>query len=537
MKRREALQRLGFGVLAGALTNTAAFTGERRLAGAAQNNPSSSFEPDVDLTLTAEVAEAAILPGRPTQVWRFTGTILKGPPGTLQPVGDSHLGPTIRVRKGNKVRIRFSNRLPEESTIVHWHGLDVPEAADGHPRFAIAPGSEYVYEFTVVNRAGTYWYHPHPHQRTGAHIYRGLAGMFIVEDDEEEAAGLPRSDSELLCVLQDRRFDGDNQLVYVNAAGPMMDQMHGFLGDQVLVNGRKSPQFDLATRAYRVRILNGSSARIYKLAWSDGTPMTVIGMHGGLLERPVRQQYLTLAPAQRADVILDLSRQRVGHAFELRSVQYPIGDVDRAGMGMGRMGRMGRMGSMRGMRGRGGMGGVAQEAVPNGAPLSLMRLSVARQEASTFTLPEKLSTFATPAGAVMLPVRRVEIGFEAGQWRLGGRTFEMMATAPDEVVPAGSSQVWELVNVRGMMGMPMAHPIHLHGRQFRVLGRAQTAGAAAQSIREGIVDDGWTDTVLVLPGETVRIQAYFTEFPGLYLYHCHILEHEDMGMMRNFRVT
>jgi FtsP/CotA-like multicopper oxidase with cupredoxin domain len=131
----------------------------------------------------------------------------------------------------------------------------------------------------------------------------------------------------------------------------------------------------------------------------------------------------------------------------------------------------------------------------------------------------------------------VEIGFDAGQWRLGGRTFEMMATAPDEVVPAGSSQVWELVNVGGMMGMPMAHPIHLHGKQFRVLGRAQTVGAAAQSIREGIVDDGWTDTVLVLPGETVRIQAYFTAYPGLYLYHCHILEHEDMGMMRNFRVT
>ncbi|MEX2284101.1 MAG: multicopper oxidase family protein [Gemmatimonadota bacterium] len=527
MKRREALQRLGFGVLAGTLTNIAC-SGESHRAEAAQNSPSSNFEPDVDLTLTAEAAEAAILPGRPTQVWRFTGTVVKGPPDTLQAIADSYLGPTIRVRKGNNVRIRFRNRLPGESTIVHWHGLDVPEAADGHPRFAIEPGSEYVYEFTVLNRAGTYWYHPHPHQRTGAQVYRGLAGMFIVEDDEADAAGLPPSDSELLCVLQDRRFDVANQLVYLDAAGAMMDQMHGFLGNQVLVNGRKSPQFDLATRAYRVRILNGSSARVYKLAWSDDTPMTVIGTHGGLLERPVQKQYLTLAPAQRADVILDLSRQQVGHRFELRSVQYPIGDVDRAGMGMGAMG---------GMRGRGGMGGVAQEAVPNGAPLSLMRLNVARQEASTFTLPQKLSTFATPAGAATLPVRRVEIGFEAGEFRLGGRTFEMMATAPEEVVPAGSSQVWELVNVSGMMGMPMAHPIHLHGKQFRVLGRAQTAGAAAQSIREGIVDDGWTDTVLVLPGETVRIQAYFTDYPGLYLYHCHILEHEDMGMMRNFRIT
>ena len=122
---------------------------------------------------------------------------------------------------------------------------------------------------------------------------------------------------------------------------------------------------------------------------------------------------------------------------------------------------------------------------------------------------------------------------------LGGRTFEMMDTAPEENVPAGGSQVWELENANGTMGMQMAHPIHMHGRQFRVLERIPAAGATpvAGSAREGVIDLGWRDTVAVFPGETVRVQVHFSKYPGLYLYHCHVLEHEDMGMMRNFRVT
>ena len=129
----------------------------------------------------------------------------------------SYLGPVIRLRRGQKVRIRFRNNLGEPS-IVHWHGLDVPESADGHPRLAVADGREYVYEFEVLNRAGTYWYHPHPHMRTGAQVYQGLAGLLIVSDDEEDALGLPSGRAELLCVLQDRRFDADNQFVYAGAA-------------------------------------------------------------------------------------------------------------------------------------------------------------------------------------------------------------------------------------------------------------------------------------------------------------------------------
>jgi FtsP/CotA-like multicopper oxidase with cupredoxin domain len=201
------------------------------------------------------------------------------------------------------------------------------------------------------------------------------------------------------------------------------------------------------------------------------------------------------------------------------------------GMGMGRgMGGMGR-----------GMGGgreMTAATLPNGSLLSLLTITVDRRERATFHLPERLSTFdASWDTPPTLPTRRVTLDFRQGEWLLDGRTFDMHDAGADETFPAGSSQIWEIVNTPGMMGMhQMAHPIHLHGPQFRILSREgySTAGAV---VAEGFVDAGWADTVLVMPGETVRIKARFTRHPGLYLYHCHILEHEDMGMMRNFRVT
>lgn len=513
MTRRDALRLIGAGAAAG--------TAPLRLFGSdaavPQRAPAAGFEPDVELTLTASPGEARILPGRPTEVWRFTGAVTKGPAESLQTIPDSYLGPTLRFRRGQRVRIRFLNALPEPS-IVHWHGLDVPEAADGHPHRAIGPNREYVYEFQVTNRAGTYWYHPHPHRRTGAQVYRGLAGMLIISDDEENALGLPGGAQELLCVLQDRRFDAENQLAYLS--GGMMDQMHGLLGDRILVNGRVAPVVNVASRGYRVRLLNGSSARVYKLEWSDGTPLTIIASEGGLLERARQQRYLTLAPAQRADVFVDLSGRAAGTSVELRSAAYPASDVDRTAGGMGMMG-----------------GAAAGPA--NGAALSLMTLRVDRQETSSFRLPQRLGTYGSAwAPDKAAPVRRIPISFAAGQWLLDGRVFDMMGTAPEEEVRAGSTQIWELTNVSGMMGMPMAHPMHVHGRQFRLLSREPVSGTSAgsSSIREGLLDEGWADTVLVLPDERIRLQVNFTEHPGLYLYHCHILEHEDMGLMRNFRV-
>jgi len=522
MNRRDALFGIGIGAFGLAAARLSSAIPDRRLL-------TSSFDPDVDLVLTAAPGDTQILAGARTRVWRFTGTVLKGPASSLQVIPDSFLGPVIRVRKGQRVRIRFRNDLPEPS-IVHWHGLDVPEAADGHPHLAVASGAEYVYEFEVINRAGTYWYHPHPHGRTGSQVYQGLAGILVVTDDEEAALSLPGGAEDLVCVVQDRTFDANNQLTYLS--GGMMDRMHGLLGDRMLVNGRERSTLSLSTRAYRIRLLNASNSRVYKLMWDDGTPMTVISADGGLLDQPLSQPYLTLAPSQRADVILDLSKHTVGKTVQLRSAPFSSSEVsidEGAGMGGGR-----------GMGGMRAMGGMGAGAVPNGASLLLMTVNVARKVASTFRLPARLVS-AGPAvrAEPSAPVRRIALDFRAGQWLLGGRSFEMMEVAPDEMVRAESTHIWEVANVGGMMGQQMAHPFHVHGTQFRVMKRSRPANADTpeRSVREGLVDDGWRDTVLVLPHDTVQLQIRFTRYPGLFLYHCHILEHEDAGMMRNFRVT
>jgi FtsP/CotA-like multicopper oxidase with cupredoxin domain len=527
MKRRDLLAWMGLGTIAGA-TERLPFGG--LLAVTQNRSPAarSTFVPDVDLALRAVPGQSRILPGAATRVWRYTGEVLKGPPESLQVVPDSYLGPVLRLRKGQTVRIRFSNALPE-STIVHWHGLDVPAAMDGHPRFAIVPGKDFVYEFEVINRAGTYWYHPHHHDRTGLQVHNGLAGLLIVTDEAEAALGFPPEKDDVFCVLQDRTFDADNQFVYLS--GMPMDQMAGFLGDRVLVNGRTPSPLALATRAYRFRLLNGSNSRVYKLAWSDGTPMSAIGTDGGLLETPLERPYVTLAPGQRADVILDLTRRAVGTSFQLQSLAFPNAPFEMTmGMGMG--------------RGRGmGMGRGRQAAPANGAPQPILPIRVERRESTDFRLPARLSTFDAAwrdekTGSA--PTRVVKVDFRQMRWLLNGRSFEMESVAPGETVKAGSKEVWEFDNSgASMMGMRLAHPLHLHGRQFRVLNRRIDPALRSdwQSLREGFGDEGWQDTVLVMPGERVQILVQFTRYTGLYLYHCHNLEHEDMGMMRNYRVV
>ena len=264
---------------------------------------------DVEIALKAVEGEVQILSGKTTRVWRYQGEVMSGPADALQIVPNSYLGPIFNVKKGQKIRIHFTNELPEPS-IVHWHGLHVPVEADGHPRLAIAPGETYIYDFTVLDRAGTYWYHPHPHGRTGVQAYAGLAGLFLISDDEESGLGLPSGDYDLPIVIQDRLFDSNNQLLY--GGNGMMDQMMGFLGDHILVNGQADFNLPVATRPYRLRLHNGSNSRIYKLGWEDGTPFNIIATDGGLLEKPLEKNTITLAPAQRIEIWVDFSEKEVG---------------------------------------------------------------------------------------------------------------------------------------------------------------------------------------------------------------------------------
>ena len=469
----------------------------------------SGFQPDVELALKATVSESPVLPGRPTPVWTYQGRLIKGDPWHLADRGGSYLGPTIRVRRGQKIRINFYNELPEES-IIHWHGLHVPAEMDGHPRDVIAPGRKFVYEFEVRNRAGTYWYHPHPHERTGPQVYGGLAGLFIVTDDEEQSLALPRDDFDLPLVIQDRTFDENNGLVYLTHH---MERMTGFLGNRILVNGQPRYAQKVVTRPHRLRILNGSNSRIYNLAWADGRPLTVIGTDGGLLPSPIVRPNVILGPAERLEVWVDFNGMGKGDEATLVSQALDLGPLSS-------------------MTGPGGMRGPAAGGrfLPNGAPFAVARFEISHTEKSSLRLPQQLSEFPpddTDGAANRNAPRQFHIAMNHMRGVINNRVFEMTRVADDEVVQLGTRDVWEFINRGGMPALP--HPMHVHGLQFRVLGRL---GA----LFSGYMDEGWKDTVMLMPGERVRLMMRFEDYDGLFLYHCHNLEHEDMGMMRNYYV-
>ena len=328
---------------------------------------SPSFSPDVEIELVAAPASAQILAGAPTNVWRYAARLVKGPEGTLTRLNDSYLAELIRLRTGQKLRITLRNQTPQPN-IAHWHGLHVPAEVDGHPSYALDPGESYVYEFEIRNRAGFYFFHPHTHEATATQVYRGLAGGIIVNDAEEDALGLPSGEYELPIVLQDRSFNDENQLVYDVG---MHERMIGFQGERILVNGKPDYALDVASRAYRLRILNASNARIYKLAWDDGSPVVVLGVDGGLLAAPETKPYVMLAPGERLDVWADFSGRRSGETIVMRSLPF-------AGAVPGMAARMQRM-----------MGG---SGLPAGGEFPLFALRVARETSESPALPKRLST-------------------------------------------------------------------------------------------------------------------------------------------------
>lgn len=499
---------------------------------------------DLEIALQAAVFDASLWPGTPTRVWGYRGAVLQGDPASVQPMPTpnrgfgiltrspaqsivapprrgrlpfTYLGPLIRMQRGQRVRIHFTNQLPE-ATVMHWHGLHVAPEMDAHPSLLVAPGQSAVYEFEVTNRAGTYWFHSHPDGRTGAQVYQGLAGTFVVSDAEEQSLGLPAGTYDLPLILQDRVADANNQFVYQPSGGSGMMGNDGFLGNRILVNGQESFALPVARRAYRLRLLNGSNSRIYKLAWSDGTSLQVIGTDGGLLEQAATRAYVMLAPGERVELWVDFSDRAAGDELELRSLAFTGAEV--------------------------GMNG-GNQTLPNGAPFRVMQVRMANSASEPSSLPARLSTITRHRleDAVNRTAPRslaVTMGMANGSmhWLLNGRVYQEQEVAANEVVQLNTTEVWELVNNSGMMGMSMVHPLHIHGLQFQVLERQIAAqfSAGYETVRYGYVDEGWKDTVMIMPGERVKVLLRFEDFTGKYVYHCHNLEHEDAGMMRNYLV-
>jgi suppressor of ftsI/bilirubin oxidase len=461
--------------------------------------------------------------------------------------GRRYCNPTLVLQPGQRVRVDFLNTLGE-STIVHWHGLAVDTKNDGGGMSVIKTGERYAYDFEVRDRGALYWYHPHPHGLTGGQLYRGLFGMIEVEDDDERnlrsALDVSPGKTEIPLVLQDRRSE--------SYEASDSAQMHGFLGNAVFINGTPCAYLDVATRAYRFRVLNASNARTYRLGFrtADGKsmPFTLLGTDAGLLAAPRRCDEAFIASAERLDLLMDLSDLSVGDTLTLDTRAFDpmhqemgvsaMSQTDHAAMGhtmpMERSSQPTTSGADHATIGHGG-------SFPEGAARGLLQLRVRERTPYRMRLPTTLSTVALidTTSATERPLR---LGFAKGRWRINDRVF-VMGETPIEV-KRDSVETWLIRNYFNSM----PHAMHLHGFHFQVIEREtspdQIAALKVDDHGRFETDFGWKDTILVWPGESVRIAIDFrlpktSAFggPQTYMFHCHNLEHEDGGMMLGVKVA
>lgn len=441
-------------------------------------------------TLVAQPVARQLLPGAaPTPMWLY-GDAAQG----------SVAGPLIELREGDQVEIRVVNRLPQPTT-MHWHGLPVPPDQDGNPLALIEPGASRIYRFTLPKGcAGTYWYHPHPHNMTAEQVFRGLAGPIVVRAADDPLAGWP----ERQLFISDLKLASDGTI----PPNDMMDWMNGREGQFALVNGARLPRIDVA-QDERWRVWNASSARYLNLSFDDGRAFEQVGTDGGLLERSRSVSALLLAPGERAELLVRAG-DRAAKAM-LRA-----GTYDRSKMAMA-------------------MSEDDEPSLPADPPLPLAE--VAFSPAAARAVPAMLRP-VPPLGA---PVARKTVTF--------GEAMDMnamMASKPGSR-PAGmrfmvNGQSWSphratLTSRRGDVELwsianntDMDHPFHLHGTQFQVVEREYRGRRTAEPYR------AWRDTVNVRKGETVRIATVQHE-AGERMFHCHILEHEDLGMMGTLKVV
>ena len=439
-------------------------------------------------------------------------------------ISSSYLGPVVRIRSGDTIPFRVENHLDQETTL-HWHGLMVPSQVDGGPHNTINPGGIWTPEIKINQTPATTWFHPHPHGNTARQVYSGLAGMLIVSDGADADRGLPVAYGidDLPIVLQDKRFARNGELVYEPT---MMDLMHGFQGDTLLVNGVIGPVADLPAGYVRLRLLNAANARIFDLRFTDGRAFFVIAADAGYLPEPVEVRNLIVAPAERYEVLVNFSDGRPAKLVTAADM------FSATGPGM----------MMPMMRPRESV--AETQVVMHFKPDPALKAAVTR-------LPRDLAALASPdiksavawrtfvlnpmMGMNMAGMRRMNMPGSglaqngerdhvaaAQMMGINGRSFSMNRV--DITAKLGTSEIWEIVSAA------MAHPFHIHGASFRILANNGRKPSAEQS--------GWKDVILVEDRAEVLVRFDNPAPPKMpFMYHCHILEHEDHGMMGQFAVV
>jgi len=432
----------------------------------------------------------AFLPGKPTLTYGYSAPVL---------------GPVIRVRRGDEIQMTVDNGL-DRATTVHWHGLLVPSEVDGGPHNAIKAGGTWRPVLKIDQPATTAWFHPHPHHDTARQVYMGLAGMIIVDDGSDDRLGLPRTYGvdDIPVILQDRRFFADGSLFYDRSP---MAVMTGMRGDTVIVNGAIAPAAKVPRGLVRLRFLDGANARNFDLRFRDGRKFHVIASDGGFLAAPVAVSALTISPGERFEVLVDFS--------DGQPVLLDTGPDEQRGMmgGMMRRGFASYYGPV--MR----FEPTATPGAIRTLPARLVEPAIANPRLAVARRQLVLNAMMGP-GMMGMGMMGGPRGIRSNEFMgINGRPFDMSRI--DVSAKQGTTELWEIVSA------DMAHPFHIHGASFRVLsinGRKPHAHLA-----------GWKDVILV-EGRAEILVAF--DRPATrqhpFMFHCHILEHEDAGMMGQY---
>lgn len=445
-----------------------------------------------------------------TTVWGFEG---------------SYPGPTIEARTGEPITVHWINDLrnaegeyltshylevdtclmgPDTEgdaprIVIHLHGGHVSPENDGYPEWTFLPGESRLYEYPNAQRAAPIWYHDHALGITRLNVYMGMAGFYLIRDDVEDALNLPAGEFDIPLAIQDRKFNIDGSLSY-----PATWEDH-FFGDHILVNGKVWPYFEVRQGKYRFRLLNGSGSRAYQLTLSEGAGFVQIGTDGGLLEAPVALDEVILLPGERTDVVVDFSAYAEGTEIFLTNsapIHFP--------------------------------GSPGDGVVPD-----VMKFIVTGEPGHVAAIPETLRPVERLQENVAVEHR--DFLLEKGddpctgfRWMINGLGWHDITEYPI----LGTTEIWSFINASGV-----SHPMHMHLIFFQVLDRqpftmdGETVTPTGPRVSPPPWDMGWKDTVSVAPFEIVRVIARFEGFLGNYAYHCHILEHEDHEMMRQFQVV
>ena len=390
----------------------------------------------------------------------------------------SYLGPTIKLNVGDSVSINYTNNL-DEATTVHGHGMHVPAIMDGAAHQVINPGDTWSAKYIVKQEASTNWYHPHYMGKTAEHVYMGLAGLIIVEDNHSKSLDIPKTYGvdDIPLVLQDRVFNSSGQIDY---SPSRMEIMHGYVGDVAITNGAIEPYVEVENKEIRFRILNGSNASVYNLGFENGKSFKQIATDNSFLESPVSLSRVTLSPGERAEIVVDLSGN---YGDSLTFKDFNSGK-------------------------------------------KFLELKVNKEATTTTNTPNNLITLKhlNPSDAIKTRTFKLDMG---GRMKLTINGKSMNMSRIDEVVPLNQVEIWEVENT-----MQMNHNFHIHATHFEIIERNGSTPAANER--------GYKDTVFLRAGDKVKLIVKMTDYTDSnkpYMYHCHFLEHEDNGMMGQFIVV